>query len=78
MGHTGKLISETKALKMEIEKTLFKVIEGGPLKVSGQFKISGPDGAIILREGPVYLCRCGHSSDKPFCDGSHKRNAFSE
>ena len=78
MGHTERLISETKELKMENEKTRFIVTEGGPLKVSGPFQISDPDGVLISREEPVYLCRCGHSSDKPFCDGTHKRISFSE
>ncbi|MCH9679615.1 MAG: CDGSH iron-sulfur domain-containing protein, partial [Actinomycetia bacterium] len=26
----------------------------------------------------VYLCRCGFSQDKPFCDGSHRRNGWTE
>jgi CDGSH-type Zn-finger protein len=35
-------------------------------------------GKIIENEGPVYLCRCGGSSNKPYCDGTHKRNGFSQ
>ncbi len=63
---------------MENEKALFQVITGGPLKVTGPIQITGPDGCIIEKEEPVYLCRCGKSSEKPFCDGTHKRIGFSE
>ena len=63
---------------MENENTQFKVIPGGPLKVTGRFQIKGPDGKIIKTEDAVFLCRCGNSSNKPFCDGSHKQKGFAE
>ncbi|HKI58122.1 MAG TPA: CDGSH iron-sulfur domain-containing protein [Trueperaceae bacterium] len=30
----------------------------------------------VLEKAKLALCRCGHSSDKPFCDGTHKRVGF--
>ncbi len=63
---------------MENKHTLFKVIANGPLKVTGPVRIKGPNGKIIKKDEPVFLCRCGNSSNKPFCDGTHKRNGFSE
>ncbi len=54
----------------------FNVTLGGPLLVTGSFTICGPDGKKIEVEGPVELCRCGESSTKPICDGSHDTNGF--
>ncbi|MEN8201866.1 MAG: CDGSH iron-sulfur domain-containing protein [Bacteroidota bacterium] len=62
---------------MENTKAFFKVIEGGPLEVSGSFRVVNTQGRIIENKEPVYLCRCGGSSNKPFCDGTHNRNGFS-
>ena len=49
--------------------------ENGPLVAFGVSTMAGPDGAISVK--PVMaLCRCGHSGNKPFCDGSHSAAGF--
>jgi len=62
---------------MEKENTVFKVHPGGPLEISGPFEIKIPGKSAEKKNETVFLCRCGGSSNKPFCDGSHKRNGFS-
>ena len=50
---------------------------GGPLKVEGDFQILDAEGKIIEHPGTMAaLCRCGHSSHKPFCDGTHAKVGF--
>ncbi|TFD83181.1 CDGSH iron-sulfur domain-containing protein [Cryobacterium lactosi] len=49
----------------------------GPLLVRGRFEILAPAGEVIpSRRKTVALCRCGISTLKPFCDGSHKAVGF--
>ena len=49
----------------------------GPLLVRGSFEILTPEGEVIPpRRKTVALCRCGVSTLKPFCDGSHKAIGF--
>ncbi len=57
-------------------KVLFTALLNGPLQVTGKFTIKGSDGKTIDAPDPSYLCRCGGSANKPFCDGSHKKNEF--
>jgi CDGSH-type Zn-finger protein len=38
--------------------------------------IDGARAEFTLAEDPIYLCRCGQSANKPFCDGSHKTCGF--
>ena len=54
------------------------VRNNGPLRVEGEFTICDEAGAAFETPGRtmVSLCRCGHSENKPFCDGSHKRVGF--
>jgi len=58
------------------EKAQFKVILNGPLQVSGNFELLDSSGKKIENQGPVFLCRCGKSANKPFCDGVHKTSGF--
>lgn len=48
----------------------------GPLEVSGDVDIRASDGSLVKQTSKCYLCRCGYSATKPFCDGSHKREGF--
>jgi CDGSH-type Zn-finger protein len=50
--------------------------EDGPNKVTGDFTLQWPSGHAIKAGNSIVLCRCGHSNDKPFCDGSHVRVGF--
>ena len=56
------------------------VNKDGPFKVEGNPALQDQDGnEVPTAEGrPFFLCRCGASGNKPFCDGSHKRIEFSE
>ena len=49
----------------------------GSLAVSGDFELMDASGAIAARGNAAWLCRCGGSGNKPFCDGTHKKNGFS-
>jgi CDGSH iron-sulfur domain-containing protein 3 len=57
-----------------------KVRTNGPYQVSGEVTIVDMAGNKIAPDGDgdVFLCRCGQSGEKPFCDGSHKRLAWKD
>jgi len=49
----------------------------GPLIVRGDFTLVDAEGEPIPRSRrTVALCRCGGSTIKPFCDGTHKVTGF--
>ena len=55
------------------ERVKITVKDNGSLRVEGDVAIVDVEGQEIAHEGStVSLCRCGHSANKPFCDGSHK------
>jgi CDGSH-type Zn-finger protein/uncharacterized Fe-S cluster protein YjdI len=49
----------------------------GPLRVKGNLEITSGTGRVVARVTTTYLCRCGGSANKPFCDGTHARIGFS-
>jgi CDGSH-type Zn-finger protein len=54
-----------------------KVRDNGPYRISGPIVVMDAEGnPYEWREETVVLCRCGHSLNKPFCDGTHKAIGF--
>lgn len=49
-------------------------IPNGPNKAE-DITVLDADGNT-LKQGTVFLCRCGHSANKPFCDGAHTAAGF--
>ena len=45
--------------------------EDGPYIVTGPVTLVAPDRHVIEHPDPMEMCRCGQSSNKPFCDGTH-------
>ena len=51
--------------------------KNGPLIVEGQVELFDTEGNTIAVDKPrIALCRCGASSNKPFCDGTHSQIGF--
>jgi CDGSH-type Zn-finger protein/uncharacterized Fe-S cluster protein YjdI len=50
----------------------------GPLLIRGQIEIVDDQGQVLLRDTRAAFCRCGGSSNKPLCDGSHRMRGFSD
>jgi CDGSH-type Zn-finger protein/uncharacterized Fe-S cluster protein YjdI len=48
----------------------------GPLAVRGNLEITSGTGRVVARVVTARLCRCGGSSKKPFCDGTHAKIGF--
>jgi CDGSH-type Zn-finger protein len=46
------------------------------LKVTGHVRVESMEGETLCDAGRIFLCRCGNSRNKPFCDGSHERVGF--
>ncbi len=56
--------------------TRIEVAQNGPLLVRGNVLIVDANGNETVKENMTALCRCGHSSNKPFCDGTHRTSDF--
>ena len=50
--------------------------ENGPIEARGALEITSGTGKRLHRGSRAFLCRCGQSKNKPFCDGSHKAAGF--
>jgi CDGSH-type Zn-finger protein len=53
------------------------VTENGPYKVTGPVELVDHAGNPVTAPGrTIFLCRCGGSTTKPFCDGTHSKIGF--
>lgn len=50
--------------------------ENGPIQVLGLCNMYNAAGELIYTGDETWLCRCGGSQTKPFCDGTHNTNGF--
>jgi CDGSH-type Zn-finger protein len=55
------------------------LVKNGPIKITGAVEVTDADGNRVelpVDKPAIFLCRCGESARKPFCDGKHKTNGF--
>lgn len=57
-------------------ETKVEVLENGPLLVYGTLKIKDTEGKEETKNKTTAFCRCGASSNKPYCDGAHVKADF--
>jgi CDGSH-type Zn-finger protein len=51
-------------------------IDNGPYLVAGNATLLDAEGNHYRANDTIALCRCGHSTTKPFCDGTHQKTNF--
>ena len=58
--------------------TIIKVRQNGPYRIEGEdvIVVDWNGNAYSVTRRPIALCRCGASTTKPFCDGTHSRIGF--
>jgi 3-phenylpropionate/trans-cinnamate dioxygenase ferredoxin subunit len=52
------------------------IIKNGPLIVNGPVELKDSEGNVYPEQKRMALCRCGASTEKPFCDGTHSKIGF--
>jgi len=67
--------AEVSYVKVEAE-TIVETVTNGPLLVYGNVTVKDSLGTMTKKNNVTAFCRCGGSSNKPYCDGSHKRIGF--
>ena len=62
------------------DETNVKCAKDGPYLIGGPIQVTDATGKTTeFHAGKTAaLCRCGHSANKPFCDGAHKANGFKD
>jgi CDGSH-type Zn-finger protein len=59
-----------------MDEVTVEVRPNGPYIVSGVIELRDTDGNVVATQARTVLCRCGASTKKPFCDGTHSKIGF--
>jgi CDGSH-type Zn-finger protein len=62
--------------KKHMSDPTIQVLPKGPYLVAGKFALLDASGKKIEAGEKIALCRCGASTNKPFCDGTHSKIGF--
>lgn len=68
-------ITETKE-SVDANMLNIEILKNGPILIKTECRITHSDGSTEIKQGSTALCRCGGSSAKPYCDGTHNKIGF--
>lgn len=69
-------MNDEKDKSFGVLETKVEVMENGPLLIYGTLNIYHKDGTKETKNKTTAFCRCGLSTNKPYCDGTHVKEAF--
>ena len=68
---TATKSDETQSTGVKVE-----IMANGPLLVHGTISITDKEGNTSVKDKTTAFCRCGAATNKPYCDGSHRKINF--
>lgn len=71
----GENIKPENSVKQEC---LIEILENGPLLVYGNIELKNKKNKEFIKSKVTAFCRCGHSKNKPYCDGAHLKVNFTD
>lgn len=75
-GALSYFMNDEENKEAEVLDTRAEVMENGPLIIYGTLHVTHKDGSKEKKEKTTAFCRCGHSNNKPYCDGAHIKAGF--
>lgn len=61
-----------------MSKATIRINDNGPYIITGSFELVDVNGDVFETKKAISLCRCGQSSMKPLCDGTHRKVGFAD
>jgi CDGSH-type Zn-finger protein len=72
----GAADEQAPALELRNGPVTITPAKNGPLAVEGSLEIIAASGRRLATKTKAFMCRCGASANRPYCDGSHKKIGF--